>query len=231
MAFFFVTSFMATSSRRRAAATALTGLILAGLSGTLFGWVGEEVLESDTVHFDSRVRDLVHNQAEAPLTRVMIFASQIGSTIPVVTFTLLALLIFWLRKMKREAVLFGIAILGAGALTYLLKVAFHRPRPIPYFGLPTPGDSSFPSGHSLFAVCFYLVLAHLASSRLQSAGIRVVIWSFAVIMLLLIGFSRIYLGVHYASDVVAGYAAGFVWVAAIVAVEPFISIGDAAASR
>ena len=222
---------MATYSRRRAIATALTGLILAGLSGTLFGWVGEEVLESDTVHLDSRVRDLVHNQAEAPLTVVMICVSQIGSTIPVVTFTLLALLIFWLRKMKREAVLLGIAILGAGVLTYLLKMAFHRSRPTPYFGLPTPADFSFPSGHSLVAVCFYLVLAHLGSSRFQSAGIRVVIWSFAVIMLLLIGFSRIYLGLHYASDVVAGYAAGFVWVAAIVAVEPFISIGNSGASR
>ena len=222
---------MATYSRRRAAATALTGLILAVLSGTLFGWVGEEVLESDTVRLDSRVRDLVHTQAEAPLTAVMIFVSQIGSTIPVVTLTLLALLIFWLRKMKREAVLFGIAILGAGALTYLLKMAFHLLRPTPYFGLPTPADFSFPSGHSLVAVGFCLVLAPLGSSQFQSARIRVVIWSFAVIMLLMTGIFLIYLGDHYANDVVARYAAGFVWVAVIVAVEPFISIGDTGASR
>ncbi len=121
--------------------------------------------------------------------------------------------------MRRQAVVLAIAIMGAAVLSYALKLGFHRVRPEPYFGLAVPGSFSFPSGHSLVAMCFYGVLAHLVNSRIPHGLIRAAIWAFAAVMVLLIGFSRVYLGVHYASDVIAGYAAGVVWVLTIVLVE------------
>jgi len=71
------------------------------------------------------------------------------------------------------------------------------------------------------AICFYGVLVHLANSHVQSVRIRAGIWAVAVSMTLVIGFSRIYLGLHYPTDVVAGYAAGAAWVSAITLAERF----------
>ncbi|MCL5745650.1 MAG: phosphatase PAP2 family protein, partial [Acidobacteria bacterium] len=71
------------------------------------------------------------------------------------------------------------------------------------------------SGHALFALCLYGILASLTAGRTPRVGVRVVIWMFAVILIAAIGFSRIYLGAHYPTDVIAGYAAGFIWVVAV----------------
>ena len=204
--------------------------MLAILCGLFFAWLGKEVLESDTLRFDDHVRVLVHAESSPYLTQIMILATKIGSTAPVVMFALLALTTFWLRNRTRDAIVFAVTIVGATVVTYVLKLDFHRARPMPYFGLASPNSFSFPSGHSLVAICFYGMLAHLISSRIRSRAIRLGIWIFAILMVLLIGFSRIYLGVHYASDVIAAYAAGAVWILAVVLVEPLIRRSKAIAT-
>jgi undecaprenyl-diphosphatase len=176
------------------------------------------------MHFDDHVRALVHAEWQPHLTQAMIVVTTIGSTVPVVMFTLLALAIFRLRDRTRDAVVLAVTIIGAAVVTYVLKLGFHRARPTPYFSLAVPNSFSFPSGHTLVAICFYGMLAHLISSRIRSAAIRLGIWICAVLMILLIGFSRIYLGVHYASDVIAAYAAGTVWILTVVLVEPLIGV-------
>src|SRR6185369_17932911 len=78
---------------------------------------------------------------------------------------------------------------------------------------------SFPSGHSLFSFCFYGVLAGLLTRRLKSRVARVLIWICAALLVSAIGLSRIYLGVHYPSDVIAGYLAASLWVSTLVALD------------
>jgi undecaprenyl-diphosphatase len=107
---------------------------------------------------------------------------------------------------------------GAVVLDLTLKFAFHRSRPVPFFG-PVPRTYSFPSGHSLFSFCFYGVLAGLLAGRVRSVPARVLIWLTAALLVLAIGLSRIYLGVHYPSDVIAGYLAGTIWAASMVALD------------
>jgi hypothetical protein len=99
-----------------------------------------------------------------------------------------------------------VTILGALVLDLSLKYAFHRPRPVPFF-VPAPYTYSFPSGHSLFSFCFYGVLAGLLTRRIRSRRWRVLIWTLAALLVATIGLSRVYLGVHYPSDVIAGYLA------------------------
>ncbi|MBA2736501.1 MAG: phosphatase PAP2 family protein, partial [Pyrinomonadaceae bacterium] len=82
-----------------------------------------------------------------------------------------------------------------------------------------PESYSFPSGHSLYAVCFYVGLAWLITSRLNNRPARILIWIFAVFLCLLIGLSRIYLGVHYPSDVIAGFAAAIVWLSTVFLID------------
>ncbi len=111
-----------------------------------------------------------------------------------------------------------VTILGALVLDLSLKYAFHRPRPVPFF-VPVPYTYSFPSGHSLFSFCFYGVLAGLLTRSIRSRMARVLIWTLAALLVAAIGLSRVYLGVHYPSDVIAGYLAASLWVSTLVALD------------
>jgi undecaprenyl-diphosphatase len=100
-------------------------------------------------------------------------------------------------------------------LDQILKLCFHRPRPEAFFGLAIPATYSFPSGHALTATCFYGVLAGLLAARTRPLAGKAGLWALAATLAALIGLSRVYLGVHYPSDVLAGYAAAVVWMAAV----------------
>ena len=104
---------------------------------------------------------------------------------------------------------------GATLLNLLLKQTFARTRPDPFFDYPLPVSHSFPSGHAFFAASFFGGLAVLVSGRVRSSALRLAVWIVALSLVLLIGLSRVYLGVHYPSDVFAGYAAAVVWVAGV----------------
>jgi len=88
-------------------------------------------------------------------------------------------------------------------------------RPASFFDYPLPGSPSFPSGHALFAACVFGGLAVLLTDRMETRLLQILVWVIAVSLILLVGLSRVYLGVHYPSDVLAGYAIGVIWVTAI----------------
>jgi undecaprenyl-diphosphatase len=106
-----------------------------------------------------------------------------------------------------------------------LKLAFHRPRPVAFFG-STPSSYSFPSGHALGSFCFYGILAAILATRVRGRGAKFCVWMAAVLLVAMIGVSRIYLGVHYPSDVIAGYCAGAVWVGAIGILDRNLRTGE-----
>lgn len=202
----------------RALAGSVLFLGLAGAAGALFlfAWLAEEVLEGDTEAFDETVRAFVHGFAGEWLTGFMSFLTILGSTLFLSIVFICVFIIFYLIKWKRDAVLLTVTMVGAVILNFVLKVSFARPRPVPFFDTPLPASYSFPSGHALFAVCFYGALAWLVVARMRERSIKILIWFLAVPIVLLIGLSRIYLGVHYPSDVIAGYAAAIIWVLTVI---------------
>jgi undecaprenyl-diphosphatase len=140
-------------------------------------------------------------------------ASFIGSPLvlwPLVTIAVLAL---W-RHRRHDALTLAICMTGAIALEQIFKFAVARPRPEPFFNTPPPTSYSFPSGHALYALCLYATLATILT-RNQSRPTRITLWTAAAILILTIGYSRIYLGVHYPTDVLGGYAMGALWTAAL----------------
>ena len=121
--------------------------------------------------------------------------------------------------MKREAWLFALTMIGAGLLNITLKLAFKRPRPVPFFNLSPPETYSFPSGHSLTSAVFFGALAAILTARIESRRVRLGVWIVSTTMFLLIGLSRIYLGVHYTTDVIAGFVAALIWILVVRFVE------------
>jgi undecaprenyl-diphosphatase len=112
-------------------------------------------------------------------------------------------------------VVFGVAALGAEALDQILKLLFDRPRPETFFGFAAPVTHSFPSGHAMVSCCFFGVMAVILAARAPSRLKRTAIFAAAAILVVLIGFSRVYLGYHYPTDVLGGYAAAVVWLAVV----------------
>jgi undecaprenyl-diphosphatase len=192
----------------------IAGLLAAAASLALFTWLGREILEGVPT-LDGHLRQTVHSVASPRLTTIMRLASRLGGPMVLVPAGLLLALVFLIRQWHRGAVLGLVTIAGAGLLNLLLKLSFDRIRPTPFFDYPLPTSASFPSGHALFSASFIGGLAVLVSHRVRHKLVRAAIWTIAIGVIALVGFSRIYLGVHYPSDVLAGFAAATVWVATV----------------
>jgi membrane protein DedA with SNARE-associated domain len=115
---------------------------------------------------------------------------------------------------------------GGEALLYLFKLLLARPRPPIALRLVAAAGDSFPSGHAMMALVAYGLLAYSLLLKVASWRRRAGVVSAAVVVILLVGFSRLYLGVHYLSDVLGGYAAGLVWLGACVTAAELIRRGD-----
>lgn len=214
-------------SLRLALGTVLfVGMTLAIAALFFFGWLAGEMLEGDTRRFDESVRNFIHEFAFPALTNLMQLASFLGSTLFLTVFGVVIVIALYLRTHRRGAILFTITTVGASVLLVILKLTFRRARPEPFFDTILPASHSFPSGHSLAAFCFYGALAEILTERTDKLWLQIIVWTAAAIMILLIGISRIYLGVHHPSDVVAGYAVGLIWVMTIAIGDKLIHAKD-----
>lgn len=218
---------VATSKRNRLlefiSVSLSLGLLMAIATLVFLGWLADEVLDGETRQFDDATRAAVHTLASPSLTLLMRGISFLGSSQFLTVATILAILWFAWRKWGREAKLFALTMIGASTLNITLKLAFKRPRPVPFFDLTAPESYSFPSGHSLASCCFFAGLAAILSGRIRHRRLRTIMWTIAIVMFLLIGLSRIYLGVHYTTDVIAGFAAASIWILVVRYVEMLLA--------
>lgn len=195
------------------------GLVAAVAALYLFAELAGEVREGDARRFDEAALAFVNGFASPPLTSLMRGVTYLGSNEFLLAAGGCALVAFLWAGWRRAAAALAVTMAGAALLNFLLKLAFRRERPDPFFDTPLPESYSFPSGHALLSFCFYGVLAAVLAARLKGRRPRAAVWAAALLLVSLIGFSRLYLGVHYPSDVLAGYAAAFVWVVAAAAAD------------
>ncbi|MGA3016596.1 MAG: phosphatase PAP2 family protein [Bryobacteraceae bacterium] len=185
--------------QRVRAAAAILGLLV-------FAAMAIPVMRGEALAFDLPVREAIHQWASPMLTAAMRAITMIGSEYFLVP--LAAVLVWrWLRRGERRAAY--LLVVGSGsaeAVAQLLKALILRPRPEVFFGLVPAETHSFPSGHAFVPVVYFGILAGIfAAGARWRAGV--------VVMAALLGFSRVYLGYHYPSDVVAGWALAVVWLA------------------
>jgi undecaprenyl-diphosphatase len=193
----------------------IAGFAAAASALLLFAWLAWQVLRHETIQFDAAIRDGLHAHATPDLTLTFRVLTYLGSELFLVPFVLFVVWRLLRAGRRHAAVLLLLASAGGELLDTLLKLAVRRTRPEVFFGLVEPDTYSFPSGHSMLSACIFGVTAAILTTRMTSRSKQGAIWAGAAALALIIGISRIYLGVHYPSDVAAGYAAAIIWVAAV----------------
>jgi len=186
--------------------------------------VTSELLENEIQHVDSRVLVWFVSLGRPWWTAAFVDVTALGSTTPVVIISLVALSLLILCKDRIGALQLALTSAGAGLLTVLTKNFIERARPDEVSHLLEVNGFSYPSGHSLASASLYLAVALVTSRHLPTAVARTVLFGFAIAIVSLVAASRLYLGVHYPSDVFSGVSLGASW--ALLLAAAFSKLGN-----
>lgn len=203
---------------RRFEARVLIGMVL--VAGALWAFLslGGEMAEGETAGLDRRLilmlrtpGDLNDPIGPRNIEEAVRDLTALGGTTVVTLVTLVGILAFAFHKRYRHAAVMGGAVLLAWASSSAGKALYDRPRPdlVPHGSFVYTG--SFPSGHSTLSAAVYLTLAMLVASLETRRRTKALAYSLAAALVVAVGFSRVYLGVHWPSDVLAGWCLGSMW--------------------
>jgi membrane-associated phospholipid phosphatase len=189
---------------------------VAGL-GAVFAVILDAVLEHDGISMvdDPTLSYAVHHRS-AVVTAVFRAFTWIGDPLPISAIALLGgLALAYAARSRRPLVITAIAAIGVQALVFGIKVLVARPRPVPAYALDTAGGYSFPSGHATSSLVIFGVLAWLLAAQVGRTTARLAVWTLAALLVLGVGSSRVYLGVHHPTDVVAAWMLGTAWLVTV----------------
>lgn len=167
------------------------------------------VLLERTFAIDPTILNAVNQLHTPQLQRVMLFFTWLGNPQWTVPLALVVFASLWTGKHQRQATIFGLNCFGGAVLSICLKIFFGKVRPALWESPIVETTFSYPSGHALGSVVLYGFLAYLLAIR--RPRYRGVIYGGAIALCLAIGFSRLYLGVHWPTDLLGGYIIGFLW--------------------
>lgn len=203
------------------------GLVVIASAAVGAGALMEDVTDGDGVAaLDHPVAGFVAAHRTGALTMVMRAASTAGGPVVLGAVTVAIGVVLGIIGRSRAPVLVaGVTVAGNGVLTLALKQAVARPRP-PLSGALAAADGyAFPSGHAATAAAASGVLAFLCAGPLRGWAARMAVWAGAAMLTTLVGISRVYLGVHWTTDVLGGWAFGALWLAVVVAGSALIARG------
>jgi len=187
------------------------GVIIAGLAFWFFKEQAEHVVAGTADDFDNSVFEVVHAIDNPGMHRTMEAITQLGTHVVIGTAAGLTALAMLRKGRRDEAWTVVVSTGGAMAINTLLKNIFQRKRPEELARrIKLPRSHSFPSGHSLLSAATYPIVAHHLVEQ-QSLPIQAAAHTLAGMIILGVGFSRVYFGVHFPSDVLGGFAVGFGW--------------------
>ena len=199
-------------STDRFAGLPLTGLLLLLVAtGLLLSEVAENIVNAEPmVQLDGQFTHWLFQGRTGQLSRLFYGITWFGSRYATVGFTLAGSLALLWQHQRRNALILWLLLGGVSLFVQVGKRTFDRARPLQVAYYPETGYS-FPSGHSAVAMTLYGLLAYWAIRRLRKPVGRVLVGLGAACLILAVGFSRIYLGVHFLSDVLGGYLLGIGW--------------------
>ncbi len=203
------------SPKQRTLALALAATLL---SAVAFARIVEDYLTNDPLaRWDVSFARWLAGERSAVATEFFRAITFLGSPAAALAVSAVVCVVLYRRSHLVDAAFLAVVLGGAELLNLILKLSFHRPRPeVGFVHLDT---YSFPSGHAMISTAAYGALAYLAWSRLATRRSRVVLVAATAALVALIGFSRLFLGVHYLSDVLGGVAGGTVWLSLSIVIQ------------
>lgn len=196
----------------------LSGAAIALVCTWGFSEIAEHVRRGSTQGFDEAVMRWIGAHQYPGLQAAMLEITALGTGVVVAMIVLVAGLFLWLNQHKHSAILLVAATVGGLVLNQLLKIGFDRPRPQVFKWGTYAFSSSFPSGHAMSSIIVYGTVAYLAARLQRNLASRIATLALAAIIIVAICLSRLYLGVHYPSDILAGLVIGLAWAAFCMAV-------------
>jgi len=159
------------------------------------------VLTDNITAFDDFIYNALISLRSRPLDFYFTSITKLGNTIPILCLVIILLLVLG----KKERYLLGVSVISSVLVNTIIKYLVARPRP-DHLRLIKQGGYSFPSGHSMISICVYGLLIYLVQTKITNKKLKIVLTILLSILIISIGLSRIYVGVHYPSDVLAGYS-------------------------
>lgn len=187
-------------------------IFLACLIG--FGQIADEVHEGETLGIDDAILQTINGFSTSVWDTFFVIVTQLGGVIGIITLTLGLLAVLILRHKRRAAFVLALTVGGAALLNLILKLIFERSRPDLWEQLIVETSYSFPSGHAMLSAALGLVVIYIFWATRYRWPVAVA----ASLYVIVIGLSRLYLGVHYPTDIVAGWLVSGAWLVAVVVV-------------
>jgi len=197
---------------------ALLALLGAATGLLIFAMIADEVIDGETHGFDEAIL-LAFRVAGDPaepigpkwLEIMMLDVTALGSAVVLGLVTLAAVGFLYMDGKRHSALFVLLAVASGTALSYLLKAGFDRPRPDLVAHLADVHTLSFPSGHAMGSALTYLTIGAVIARTEQKRLLKIYVLALGIGLTLIVGISRIYLGVHWPTDVLAGWALGSAW--------------------
>jgi undecaprenyl-diphosphatase len=197
---------------------ALAALFIAAVGLSAFLWIADEMSEEGPRGIDYRVLMFLRpgpdpHDALGPawLQRAATELTTLGGTTNLALFVLIAIVFLLLHRRVASALLVLTAVLGGSAVSELIKNIFGRDRPPLIYRAVETSNASFPSGHAMLSTITYLTLGAMLAQVMPERRQKVFVFTTAVLLALIIGASRVFLGVHWLTDVLAGWSLGAAW--------------------
>ena len=195
------------------AAFLTVGLVVGIAASVVFAAFAHVVMTGVTQNFDENVLRWIQTHRSPAMNSVMLEVTTLGSGMVLIMMVCVASVFLWLTKHHWSVYILLMGVLGGQVMNRLLKGFFERPRPSVVEWVTEVSSKSFPSGHAMTAMITYGSVAYLVARLEPTRLLRRTTFIMAALFIIAIGVSRMYLGVHYPSDIIAGYLGGIAWLA------------------
>jgi len=195
------------------------GFALAAVVLTAFGWLVMGPYRAAPAAFDASIRYTMRHIQSPMWTALFLTVTKLGSTIYLAIIGTAAGVVFITLRWFRPLLLLIFTMAGEAVLEYGFKLLVARARPPALISYKAVEHFSFPSGHALASACLYGVIAWFVAASLESPAAKAGVWICTTILVFLIGMSRVYIGVHYPTDVLAGLLGGAIWTMTVMSID------------
>lgn len=205
----------------------ILGLVFSSVCLWLFAALAKQVLANAPITaIDHELANMLHARATPLGTTVYRLVTAFGGSW-IIVIAIVVGLFFLVRRYWSYLAVWVIALVGGGLLSLQMKTLFARPRPVFTNPLLIEESFSFPSAHAMTSLITYGILAYFLWHEVQNRVVRILIVFAAVLLVILVGISRMTLGVHYLSDVLGGFMAGGIWLGVCIAALSILHRGEA----